>query len=87
MNQGSEFVDLSQGTEDVPRRFIFNVDEMEWSNFGDQRELTVFLPYACDANPVPVLVNRHTSSDSHDVYRGGRLPHAPVRDRRRAHHQ
>jgi hypothetical protein len=54
------YADLARRIEDVPRRLIFNIDETGCSDFGDQRELTVLVPYVCQANSVPVPVSRHT---------------------------
>jgi hypothetical protein len=38
------YADPARRIEDVPRRFIFNIDETRCSDFGDQRELTMLVP-------------------------------------------
>jgi hypothetical protein len=52
--------DLGVRIRDVPRAFVFNVDETGCCDFADSRELTVIVPCAFEGDSIPLPVDRHS---------------------------
>jgi hypothetical protein len=54
------YVSLADTIRDVPRRFVFNVDETGCPEFSDRREQKVIVPSDFRGNATPLPVDRHS---------------------------
>jgi hypothetical protein len=59
--------DLAVAVRDVPRAFVFNVDETGCCDFVDSRELTVVVPFNFEGDTIPLPVDRHSKQSTFAV--------------------